>query len=268
MRPNFFVIGAPRSGTTWLYHNLKSHPEIFLSETKELHFFDRSYENGMDYYEEHFRGSEGFKRVGEMTPQYLYSEVVATRIKEHIENPKFIVLLRNPTDRLYSSYWNFKSKKKEAADVEFEDDIRQRTHLIEEGFYAKYLPLYFGMFGKENVFVGYYEDVKENPEKLLSEIFEFLNVDASYDSGLSSQKINTASSKKYLAGNSRYRLLSKFFKKIRLQKLGYYFENKNITEYPPMKLETKKMLVNDTYFQANRDLEKLMGTDVSHWDVI
>ena len=54
MKPNFLVIGAQRAGTTWLYECLREHPEIFLPETKELHYFDLNHEKGDEWYFQHF----------------------------------------------------------------------------------------------------------------------------------------------------------------------------------------------------------------------
>ena len=113
MLPTFLVIGAPRSGTTWIARNLREHPEICLSKKKELHFFDRdeNYERGIAYYESFFtRCSEQQHAIGEATPDYIHVPVAAKRIKEHLPHAKLIVSLRNPRDRVYSRDWNARGK--------------------------------------------------------------------------------------------------------------------------------------------------------------
>lgn len=264
--PNFLVIGAPRSGTTWLYQNLKTHPDVFLSETKELHFFDRNYEKGMEFYKKNFEGSETYKAVGEMTPQYLFSKEVAARIKENIPNAKLIVLLRNPTDRLYSSYQNYKSKNKELTNLSFEKDLESRPHLLEEGLYAVGLTTYFDLFDKANVFVGFYEEVEKDPVALWKRLCNFLNIDQNFISPYISNKINTAASKKYLANNKLYYYFSKVFRRLGLKSLAFYFEKKNFKDYDPMNEKTRKWLVEEVYYKSNKQLENLLNINLSHWN--
>ena len=54
MKPNFLIVGAARSGTTYLARNLREHPEVFIARKKELHFFNKEYQKGIDYYERYF----------------------------------------------------------------------------------------------------------------------------------------------------------------------------------------------------------------------
>ena len=220
----------------------------------------------MDFYEENFKSSEVYKAVGEMTPQYLFSEEVAARIKNHLPEAKLIVLLRNPTDRLYSSYQNYKSKNKELSNLSFEDDLKKRPHLIEEGFYAKGLKTYMKLFDSKNIFIGFYEEVEKDPVALWRRICTFLNVSNEFVSPYLTNKVNTAASKKYLANNKLYYYLSKIFKKLGLKSLAFYFEKKNFKDYDPMKPKTRKWLVEEVYYAANKELQDLLNVDLSHWN--
>jgi len=56
MLPNYLIIGAARCGTSWLAKNLQLHPDIYMAECKEVHFFDQNYEKGISWYEEIFKG--------------------------------------------------------------------------------------------------------------------------------------------------------------------------------------------------------------------
>jgi len=74
-RPNFLCIGAQKAGTTLLFDILKQHPDIYLPEAKELHFFDRDeeYDKGIFWYRDaHFKGAEHRKCIGEVTPSYIF----------------------------------------------------------------------------------------------------------------------------------------------------------------------------------------------------
>jgi len=114
-QPHFILIGETKCGTTSLYNYLISHPQIKETlgngegydasyASKELRFFDKFYDRGWDWYFSRFPELEDGEITGEATPMYFYRTQVARRIKEHLPDIKFLVLLRNPVDRLYSNY--------------------------------------------------------------------------------------------------------------------------------------------------------------------
>src|SRR5437667_5641216 len=101
--PNFFIVGAPRCGTTALYTYLRQHPDIFLPETKEPHYFNRDMNSGgaiRDHkeYLSLFAGAQGRARVGEASVYYLSSAYAAREISKVCPGAKIIVMLRNPVD--------------------------------------------------------------------------------------------------------------------------------------------------------------------------
>ncbi len=71
--PTFLGIGAQKAGTTWLHRNIRRHPELFMPSTKELHFLDRYFDEGLCYYLNQFRGGET-RACGEITPDYMSAE--------------------------------------------------------------------------------------------------------------------------------------------------------------------------------------------------
>lgn len=126
-KPDLFIVGASKSGTTTLYRFLKQHPDIFMSELKEPRFFckDRITESEKfrrenrknlikkwnfypiltekDYLDL-FTGWENEKITGEASPQYLNSKVAAKEIRKFNPNAKIIIMLRNPVDWMYASH--------------------------------------------------------------------------------------------------------------------------------------------------------------------
>jgi hypothetical protein len=100
-KPNFFIVGAPKCGTTWLHHYLSVHPQVFMPESKEPHYFNtdsnfRSFWRLEDY-EGLFRdASSEHKRVGEASVWYLFSSVAVANILKYQPDAKFIVMVRNP----------------------------------------------------------------------------------------------------------------------------------------------------------------------------
>ena len=138
--PNFFIAGAPKSGTTSLYHYLGQHPEIYMSPIKEPNYFAsevrlgqfsehlrpraerdlaplRAYLNGpmrekrfgsliteWPDYLRLFRKVQGQKAIGEASVCYLWSESAAANIHRRIPDAKIILVLRNPVEMVFSMY--------------------------------------------------------------------------------------------------------------------------------------------------------------------
>jgi hypothetical protein len=128
MLPNFFVIGAPRSGTTSMYEYLDAHPDVYMSTTKEPDFFadplwdevhpldgdpvERSIRDdaatnddlraGLDSYEELFARASNQARIGEASAIYLGHPTAAWHLRSYFPDAKFIVILRNPAERAFS----------------------------------------------------------------------------------------------------------------------------------------------------------------------
>ena len=109
MLPEFLIIGSQRAGTTSLYNYLSGHPSVLRAVVKEVHFFDNSFNKGLDWYRGNFpllTSTKGERRTitGEATPYYIFHPHAARRIAGIFPSIKIIVLLRNPVDRAYSHY--------------------------------------------------------------------------------------------------------------------------------------------------------------------
>ena len=177
MLPNFMIIGAPRSGTTWIEKNLREHPEVFLAKDKELHFFDQQYEKGIEYYESFFSGAHGKKAVGEATPDYLHGAYsrndIPTLIHKHVPDVKLIASLRNPTERAYSRFWNSKAFYDRNINMSFEDKLEDRPEFIAEGMYCDQLERFYDLFPRENILILLFDDLKADPAQFMRRIYEF-----------------------------------------------------------------------------------------------
>lgn len=266
MLPNFLIIGAPRAGTTWAAKNMMDHPQIFMPRIKEVHFFDANYEKGMDYYEAFFSDAKDQIAVGEATPEYLYIPEVAARIHQHLPNAKLIVSLRNPVERLYSRYWNSKAKYVSNRDLSFEEKIKQKPLFIGEGFYYDHLTRYYRLYPREQILVLLYDDLEKDPHGFLSEIYKFLGVDPEFTSDYQEIKINSAAAKKYVGKSQLLWNIHRGLMRVRLFSLARMVEDMNRNEYPPMHAETKRWLVEEVYKDKNRQLEELIGRDLTAWN--
>jgi Sulfotransferase domain len=195
MRVDFVIGGTQKGGTSALDSFLRQHPEICMPDTKkELHFFDRE-EDNTDYkkYHRNFKPKKRQHRViGEASPMYMYWETAPYRIWKYNPQMKWILALRNPVERAFSA-WNMETKRdheklpfEEAIDKEPE---RCRTALplqhrvysyIDRGFYAHQVRRLFNIFGKDNCLVLLNEELRNDHKKTLRRVFEFLGVDSSF----------------------------------------------------------------------------------------
>ena len=106
--PHFVIIGTQKGGTTSLYNLLTRHPLVRSSVLKELHFFDRRFDEGVEWYRRCFPQPEpkdGRETVtGEATPYYMFDPTVPERLAEVLPEARLVAMLRNPVDRAYSHY--------------------------------------------------------------------------------------------------------------------------------------------------------------------
>lgn len=185
MIPEFLIIGAEKSGTTWLYKKLKQHPEIYLPLTKECHFFNKynsnlkeidRYKNmGWNWYKKFFDSKPDNAQAGEITPMYICDPQAPARIARDLPGIKLIYILRNPVTRAYSHYWM--AFRKGHINKKFEEIVEEKNpQIILRGKYASQLERYYDLFPKENIKGYIYESFFQNSHKGLESIHEFLGV--------------------------------------------------------------------------------------------
>lgn len=183
MKPNLFIIGAAKSGTTSLHHHLASHPDVFMSEPKEPGFFVPEadyYPCSEEWYLSLFEGTGGFRYRGEASTHYtklpLYEGVV-DRIAAFVDQePRFIYLMRDPVDRALSHYWHNVRKFEEHRGIL--EALENRIEYRAFSNYRMQLQPYFERFGRERVLALTFESLTSNPRDALRRILEWLELDA------------------------------------------------------------------------------------------
>lgn len=178
--PDFLGIGAPKAGTTWLYANLKSHPDTHLPEGKEIHYFDANWFQPVSWYSELF--AEAGERVkGEITPAYCILPTNRIRsIRAMMPELKLLLLLRDPVDRDWSHLRMvvLRDMRRDPTTVtpdEYIDAARSDPRL-ERGNYRAILQGWLDVFDRERLFIGFYEDVANRPRQLLGQVLEHIGL--------------------------------------------------------------------------------------------
>ena len=191
-RPDFFVVGAPKSATSSLHQYVDQHPDVFVPPMKEPHFF--SYPEVADtYYRvqfvtterdylELFAGKRSEKTAGDFSPSYLFHPAAAARIKSFQPDAKIIILLRDPVKRAISHYLHdcrlgYQEQPLSAFLRRTDDNRLYYKEYIELGMYSGQVETYLSLFGSENVLVLIYEDFARNQADALARIFRHVGVD-------------------------------------------------------------------------------------------
>lgn len=272
-KPNFFMIGAQKAGTTSFYYYLKGHPQIFLSEKKELHFFSqRGEELNFDAYLKHFHGSEDFPVRGEISPSYLHVPGTAKEIHQFNPDAKIIMVLRHPVDRAYSNYIHRlrvgKEKIKDFVQaMESNKDSEGADNYLRKGLYTSQVAEYTDLFPSDQLLVLIYENFKMNNDATLDAIQKFLGVEqrpltVKNEHNTSTLPRHEALKPLMLLYSSR---LAPFVKRWLPKKWLQGLKNQMTVPIEKLDRKTRKELM-ETYFKDDAlKLQKSLNMDLSNW---
>lgn len=287
--PNFFVVGAARSGTTSLYRYLGQHPEIYMAPKKEVHYFAAEYFpysgpgdewlNGRlisneQHYAQLFESVTTEKAIGDPSAYYLCLPGTAERIAQAVPDAKIMMILREPVARAYSSYMHLARDGRETlafAEGLIQEEERKRRGFEplwwykELGLYSSQVKHYLEVFGPERVKVLLYEEFCVNPEKTLRDVFVFLGVeeDVAIDTSVRYNVSGLPRSRKlYTVLHNSYTLLCNF-----IGKTSGALAHKAMSvlvRTVPMDLQVQTQL--NAYFAEDvGKLEELLKRDLRCW---
>jgi hypothetical protein len=172
--PEFMGIGPPRTGTTWLHNVLEGHVDLPYG-VKETLYFTTFYDKGFDWYARHFRYATGARKVGEICPYFFDTEAIE-RIKPLMPNCKFVVTMRDPVDRLYSMYKALRYSA-EARRGTFEQALNAWPSMAKGNRYASNLKNWYDNFGRENVLVTMYEELRTDQQRYVNRVTDFIGIE-------------------------------------------------------------------------------------------
>ena len=286
MKVDFFIVGAPKAGTTSLYHYLNEHPQVEMSSQKEPDYFSdkaiheqkmyyaKNRVNTLDKYEALFLQKESMV-YGEGSVSYLFYDNVAEDIKKYNPNAKIIIMLRNPIERAFSHY--LMDYRLGLISDSFENIIAKKSkhknaHLfyqqyIEVSKYATQIQRYLDFFEKENILFIDYKDFKKNVSKTVDQVYNFLNISADF-----SADTNTKYNAFTIPRNKVIRFIYSFvfFRRI-LTFLFPIYLVKNIrfflfkSDKKPELLKETRSLLRKIFHDDIKKLEKVLGKDYSKW---
>ncbi|MEE2931631.1 MAG: sulfotransferase [Bacteroidota bacterium] len=202
MKVDFFIVGAPKAGTTSLFYYLKSHPDIIMSSVKEPNYF--TYQeilnqnlyykkenfgiNTLERYHALFPPQVDSKKFGEGSVSYLFYPDTANKIYEYNPNAKIIIMLRDPIERAFSHY--LMDYRLGYVTESFQSIIQKESkhpdinlyyqQYVELGLYYQQVKRYINIFGADNTLLINYSDFQSKTQEIIKKVFSFLDVDPSF----------------------------------------------------------------------------------------
>jgi sulfotransferase family protein len=181
--PDFVIIGAMKAATSSLAAYLDAHTEARCS--RETHFFCCNYDNGIDWYRDHFTDAGAARLIGEKTPHYLHSPEAINRMAALLPGAKLIALLRDPVDRALSHYWHERRRQREplpfrdALEAEPERLARGDMNLgyLQRGRYLPQLEHVVTRYPRDALLVILFEDLRDRPAETFAGVCRFLGID-------------------------------------------------------------------------------------------
>ena len=194
-RPNLFIVGAMKSGTTSLHEYLNEHPEIFMSSFKEPSFFVENEQllkhwprikykpfwKSEEEYLKLFEDAGNAKIIGESSTTYAKLDEltgVAERLHQFNPSAKIIYVMRDPIKRTISHYWHMVQDHDEMKSPL--EAIKADNRYLDVSYYAKQLKPYYSLYREDQIMCFTFEEMLQEPERILKNIFKWLGVDENF----------------------------------------------------------------------------------------
>ena len=190
---DFVGLGAARCGTSWTANVLRAHPDICISEPKEVRYFNRyempvgsqrgklnpNFDRNIDWYLRRFSHAKQGQILGEFSPVYLADMSSASRLHDELPAAKLIVCLRNPVDRAFSFYKSHRGIGL-IPEISFEETLECEPAYVSTGMYAQQLRRFLKFFDRNQIHVLIFEDLISDPSGGFRKLFSFLEVDQNF----------------------------------------------------------------------------------------
>jgi hypothetical protein len=264
-RPNFFMVGCPRCGTTWTNAALLEHPQVFVPEKKQIHFFDENYSNGLEWYLTHFNQAEPIHAaIGEVSTDYSLPHAMQ-RLANDFPDAKLMMAVRNPIDRAYSFY---QSRAPHMEWSSFEEAMEVEPELLLRGRYIEEIECALRFYPRERFKILFYDDLKADDRKYLQSILRYLNVDETFESKYYGNPLRAAMFPR-LRRTLKRAGLTPLVNAVNRSPIGDALRRRlrHSRKQRTESVAPKTLKFLRAYYQdLNRQLAQFSGRDLTHWE--
>lgn len=298
VKPDFFLVGAPKCGTTALFQYLCMHPDVFAPAIKEPNYFCEDFSgirgprSEAEYLALYAEAEESGRSVGDASVVYMYSDVALKRIAEFNPAAKIIVMLRNPVDMVYSLHsqylftlnenvsdfsaaWEMQSARREGRHIPkmcLEPAVLQYEMM---GHMSKGIRRVRAFFPDDQIKLLLIDELKEAPQETFDDVLEFLGLAPFALHEFPVVNANKTNRSKWVAALAQRRLPAVIRRPARrLKKLlglggvsvsGKLDQlNKSHHQRAPMSHQMRSSL-GKVFADEIAELERLANRDLSHW---
>ncbi|RDJ32193.1 MAG: sulfotransferase [Crenarchaeota archaeon] len=184
-KPNFFIVGMARAGTTTLANYLNQHPDVYIPPQKEIHYFIKEPQDGiqgpknLSDYLEIFRDAGPAIAIGDASVTYYSSPSAPKLIYDFNSESKIIITVRDPVDRAYSAWlarWSMGYEKLSFRNAMKRDyESNEIFNYYNDGL-TSHIETWKKQFSEENLRVVFFKDWIKTPQKIINELWTFLNI--------------------------------------------------------------------------------------------
>lgn len=294
-KPNFIIAGFPKCGTTSLHHYLNEHPEIYMPAQKELHFFTfnilsklnngpkdaivkKTQINNSEKYLNFYKGVTNEIAIGDASPSYINYPSQFKKIKKYLNDPKVIIILRDPINRAYSNYLHLKRENRETLSFKeaiFKEDER-KTNKYSDFWYYKFNSTYYDKIIKakeifSDVLILTSEELSNNGEATMKNVYKFLEVNDTFKLRRKFNNFNKGGhfkqnifTKIIFQPSTLKNIIKQFIKptsflKIIISKIANIFRRK------PQKIDDESLKYLKKHFRKEVEKLKALNIDISKW---
>jgi hypothetical protein len=205
MLPTFIVIGAMKAGTTSLHGYLNQHPDVFMSDPKELNFFSAQHNwgKGLSWYEAHFAGASGAVAIGESSPGYTmfpFFPGIPERIAAVLPNIRLIYVVRDPIERMLSEYVHARARGFETRPVN--QALLEGSRYLLLSSYALQLEQYQRHFAPEDILLVSSDDLRHRRSETLSRVLAHIGVGSGLETIDAAHEMHSSARKRAARVNS------------------------------------------------------------------
>ena len=287
----FLIVGAEKSGTTWLADMLRQHPQVFIPAQKELHYFNRvmdeapdvenyNFTKPVEWYLDFYRAAEPGKILGEACPAYLWDVTAAERIHAFNPSVRIVVILRNPVERFLSAY-RYALQRGILRESDPQTILKKyKSLLLDRGLYFQQAKRYLDRFPREQVKICWFDNLRKDSRLLLLDVEQFIGLTPFVPENIAEES-NVTAEPRFPALSRALASLRLFTRKYKLtwlielaRELGLADLFTNMRERNKSRDKPTRVVdvsnfdrdwLYDFYAQDMAQLESLLGVDLSKW---